>query len=179
MLLESSSPRLKYMLGPILLLSRKPLKEDQSLAPWTMRRPSSTQRGIPSLRSAPSSHPPLLLIADNDVGWKQLLLQMIVRRFIPAMPGTTIISVNPGLCRSNLGRHRSSDWSLASLTTMVWYLTVSRTSEQGARNVTAAAVLAEDSHEVSASVAQVKEADSWWDDSSGHAVNLVRRLRLS
>ncbi len=62
---------------------------------------------------------------------------------------------------------------------MVWYLTVSRTSEQGARNVTAAAVLAEDSHEVSASVAQVKEADSWWDDSSGHAVNLVRRLRLS
>ena len=77
------------------------------------------------------------------------MLQMIIRRLIPAMPGFTIVSVNPGLCATRLARRRQFQWDYANVSQLIWNKLVSRTSEQGARNVTTAAILAKDSHEVS------------------------------
>ncbi|CAD6574708.1 MAG: hypothetical protein TREMPRED_001208 [Tremellales sp. Tagirdzhanova-0007] len=77
----------------------------------------------------------------------KVLLQMIVRRLITAMPQTTIISVNPGLCQTNLQRSYSFAWNYAVLSSALWRWCLYRTSENGARNVTHAAVLGKDSSE--------------------------------
>lgn len=72
---------------------------------------------------------------------------MIVRSLIRVVP-YTVISVNPGLCTSNLGRNfkrpNTFKWKMTGLVLNF----LSRTAEVGARNITTAVVNAQDSHEV-------------------------------
>lgn len=72
---------------------------------------------------------------------------MVVRQLIPLVP-YRIVSVNPGLCKSNLGRDMTSPSGFAAFKLAVWRHVLQRTAEVGARNVTHAVVNAQDSYEV-------------------------------
>jgi hypothetical protein len=77
------------------------------------------------------------------------VLQMLIRRLIPALPEIVIVSVNPGLCGTNLGRNFDMSFSLSKIPTMLWYISIMRKAEVGARNLTYASVVQDDSCEVS------------------------------
>jgi hypothetical protein len=72
---------------------------------------------------------------------------MVIRCLIPLVP-YKIVAVNPGLCKSNLGRDFVHSSGFAALKTAIWRISTQRTAEVGARNVTHAVVHAKDSHEV-------------------------------
>jgi hypothetical protein len=74
---------------------------------------------------------------------------MLIRRLIPALPDIVIVSVNPGLCGTNLGRNFDMSFSLSKIPTMIWYISIMRKAEVGARNLTYASVVQDDSCEVS------------------------------
>jgi hypothetical protein len=91
---------------------------------------------------------------------------MAVRRLIPAIPETAIVSVNPGLCSSGLTRDYKFEWNWPVIYGKAWRNFHARTSEQGARNITTAAVLPQDSHEVNLPSMPSTEADLRWDSTT-------------
>ena len=80
---------------------------------------------------------------------RQLCLQMVIRNLIPIFPHIKIISVNPGLCMSNLSREFKFEWTWAAISGYVSTVLVSRSAEVGARNLSHAAVDDLESTEVS------------------------------
>jgi hypothetical protein len=44
---------------------------------------------------------------------------MLIRKLIPALPSTVIVSVNPGLCTSNLARQFQFSWSWQGLSHLI------------------------------------------------------------
>jgi hypothetical protein len=74
---------------------------------------------------------------------------MATRSLITMMPDMTIINVNPGLCRTNLGREFDLSPSFSIFGTVIWFLATSRSAEKGARNLSHAVVTSSDSVDVS------------------------------
>jgi hypothetical protein len=75
---------------------------------------------------------------------------MVVRHLIPAMPDVNIISTNPGLCYSRLGRNIEFKFNLASLGQVAWFVFTARSAAAGARTIVWSAIEApNDSCEVS------------------------------
>lgn len=79
----------------------------------------------------------------------QLLLQMMIRKLLPAIP-YQLVSVSPGLCRSNLGRDLQFPKAPSGIALGIWFLTTARSAEVDARNISHA-IFADDSYEVSPS----------------------------
>ncbi|WWC99504.1 hypothetical protein V866_006407 [Kwoniella sp. B9012] len=68
----------------------------------------------------------------------KLLLQMLTRNLIKALPDITIINVNPGLAMTNLGREFNRKLSLSGMVGILWLVVNARTASKGARNLTSA-----------------------------------------
>jgi hypothetical protein len=73
---------------------------------------------------------------------------MAIRSLIPLVP-YTVVSVNPGLCKSNLGRDFKAPTDISGYIVQATLGLLRRKAEVGARNVTSAVVNAQDSYEVS------------------------------
>jgi len=73
---------------------------------------------------------------------------MIIRSLIPLVP-YHVVSVNPGLCKSKLGRDFNKPANLQERMMVLVLGLLSRKAEVGARNITTAVVHAQDSYEVS------------------------------
>lgn len=86
-----------------------------------------------SVRYAADAHP-------------QLLLQLVIRQLIGDLPDIKIVAVNPGMCRSNLGREMTSIGMRIGI--IINNYTLSRSAWNGAVNVTKA-IEATESQEVS------------------------------
>ena len=69
---------------------------------------------------------------------------MVIRHLIPAMPDVNIISTNPGLCYSRLGRNIEFKFTLAGITQVAWYMANARSAAAGARTIVWSAVEAPD-----------------------------------
>jgi hypothetical protein len=69
---------------------------------------------------------------------------MVIRHLIPAMPNVTIISTNPGLCYSRLGREIKFGFNLASIGMAMWFVMTARPASAGARTIVWSAVEAPD-----------------------------------
>ncbi|WVQ79209.1 hypothetical protein IAT38_001305 [Cryptococcus sp. DSM 104549] len=86
---------------------------------------------------------------DNGKRYFQskLLLQMITRTLITALPDISIINVNPGLARTNLGREMTFNLSLKTVRVVFWFIFNARGAGKAARNLTTAVANAKESHD--------------------------------
>ncbi len=64
------------------------------------------------------------------------------------LPDMTIVNVNPGLCRTNLGREFDFSPSPRLIYEIIWFLSTSRSAEKGARNLSHAVANSEESVDV-------------------------------
>ncbi|ORY23112.1 hypothetical protein BCR39DRAFT_363431 [Naematelia encephala] len=78
-------------------------------------------------------------------GVSKVLLQMVTRSLIQALPHLRIINTNPGLSRTNIGRELQMKMSLSMIRMIIWFISNSRSAYSGAKNITTAVVNSTDS----------------------------------
>ncbi|KAK8853147.1 hypothetical protein IAR55_003848 [Kwoniella newhampshirensis] len=87
----------------------------------------------------------------NRYAHSKLLLQMMTRALMPALPDMVVINVNPGLARTNLGREFDLSFSFALIRMIIWFMVNSRSAAKAARSLTTA-------------VAYGKESEDYWSE---------------
>jgi hypothetical protein len=146
MLSKSASPRVVFTTSEVHAWAPSEpianvLKEEGSIVNWA----DSEDKYDNTSRYFLSKVIHVLSLCGDRYSLGQLLLQMAIRAMLP-LSTVNIVSVNPGLCRSNLGRDMQFS-GLKGIGTAIWFLTTARSPETGARNVTHA-MFAKDSYEV-------------------------------
>ncbi|WVQ79208.1 hypothetical protein IAT38_001304 [Cryptococcus sp. DSM 104549] len=88
-------------------------------------------------------------VYDNGSRYFQskLLLQMVTRTLISALPDVNIINVNPDMARTNLGRDFNFNLSLKTFKMVMLFIFNSRSAGNAARNLTTAVANATESHD--------------------------------
>ncbi|WWD19573.1 hypothetical protein CI109_104034 [Kwoniella shandongensis] len=77
----------------------------------------------------------------------KLLLQMLTRSLIPALPDLAIINTNPGMARTNLGRDFDFTPTLATIRIVFSFVFNARSAANAARNISTAVANSTDSHD--------------------------------
>ncbi|WVW86089.1 hypothetical protein I302_108128 [Kwoniella bestiolae CBS 10118] len=99
-------------------------------------------------------------------GESKLLLQMLTRSLIPSLPNINIITVSPGLARTNLGRDFNFSPGFV-IFGAPFLLLNARSAEKGARNVSSAVALAEQSYDYWAECGPSYSESSWLSSGNG------------
>ncbi|RSH82780.1 uncharacterized protein EHS24_007775 [Apiotrichum porosum] len=98
----------------------------------------------------------------------KLLLQLVIRQLIGDLPDIKIVAVNPGMCRSNLGREMTSIGMRIGI--IINNYTLSRSAWNGAVNVTKA-IEATESQEYWSDCAPAASSSVFLGSATGHAAS--------
>ncbi|WVW82108.1 hypothetical protein I302_104113 [Kwoniella bestiolae CBS 10118] len=86
---------------------------------------------------------------------------MLTRALIPHLPDLTILNVNPGLTRTNLGREFKLTLSPSTVYFILLYMVNSRSARMAARNLTSASAWKGDSQDYWSSCVPVASENTW------------------